>query len=195
MTESEAKEKCCPMLLGNSNRDPHYATCEGQQCMMWIWHNNSKEYGFCGLCFHAGILQKVRKKENTGAIPSFTTTGQSIADEFNNEFWPGVPRTCRKDKKRTLPMYRNARKTTGKETILAGLPGYRAKEKRRADKIDYQAHSPFRWLRDECWTDEVGVQSAKPVALCKCGCGQPGQIIVGTSSYATTQCRIKIEGW
>lgn len=78
----------------------------------------------------------------------------TAAQEFEQDFWPGVPRTCRKDKKKAKECYVKLRKTLSKEQILAGLPSYCAKEERRSRKPDYLAHSPFRWLRDRRWEDE-----------------------------------------
>jgi len=95
--------------------------------------------------------------------------GKGVTEEFDTEFWPNVP--VKTDKKKAREQYVLKRKTFEKETILAGLPSYRAKEERRSKLDGYQAHSPFRWLRDERWDDEAP-KGAMP-DKCRCGAGPP----------------------
>jgi hypothetical protein len=44
--ENEAKFRYCPLL---KTHDDKMKFCQGAQCMMWRWLDDSKASGFCGL--------------------------------------------------------------------------------------------------------------------------------------------------
>jgi hypothetical protein len=120
--------------------------------------------------------------------------GHDTSREFDEEFWPHVP--VKTDKKLAREQWVAKRKTVAKETILSGLDAYRAKERARATKPDYQAHSPFRWLRDERWTDELrGPPRSPENTLCACGCGKPARTEAAGKWFASRECRRKELGW
>lgn len=61
MTESDAKQKWCPMFQGwkSNHEDTEHYKCKGSACMMWRWHFETYRVGFTeyvgkGYCGLAG---------------------------------------------------------------------------------------------------------------------------------------------
>lgn len=102
-------------------------------------------------------------------------TAQDLNREFEEEFWPNVPRGHKIGKGLAKRAYLKARKTASKAEILAGLPGYRRYENARQsrDGADFRPLHPSTWLNQERWQDEIVVPgSRKAMPLCACGCGR-----------------------
>lgn len=101
-----------------------------------------------------------------------------IEREFEEEFWPNVPRGHKIGRGLARRAYVKARQTASKAEILGGLPGYARYEFGRQSRSrgDFRPLHPATWLNQERWTDDIPVKStvtaAETMPPCACGCGR-----------------------
>lgn len=99
----------------------------------------------------------------------------ALIQEFEEEFWPNVPRGHKIGRGLAKKAYIKARKIAYKDEILAGLPGYRQYEivRQRRDGADFRPLHPATWLNQERWLDEIVIPGQKKaMPPCACGCGR-----------------------
>jgi len=125
----------------------------------------------------------------------------AIKQEFEEQFWPNLPKGHKLGKGAALKAYAQARSTTEVQAILDGLPAYTAHEAKRKkqDGIGFRPLHPATWLHAQRWLDEMPegyvAQGTRSARLCACGCGLAGQKNVSGQWFATTACRKKVLGW